>query len=550
MRQFFACLLVLGLVRASCAADKSEQGKSEQVKREEGRFNPGDTVRVMWDEELVTGTVVEQARVGWFKVKVSSYGMELTPVFAADRMQLVKWAGPAAAKEKPAKDRPSGAAPHGAARAGTEQTVMVSNADWSVVNNMFLGEPVAWLLKADPVPTPAGEPARGRGLTSRAVVLGSTGQSRGTESLSSGNRVGSLLFAPRSRLAFVVTSEAGARAIPEIRVQQIDLVKGEATEPVSLPIPMWPVDVDPAGKRILIASDSQIGVWEFDGRTAPMVRTWTPGLAPQAGLPPQPGERPRRRSRSRGAAALFARFIDADHVLTTASSQLVMWEASKSRAIYKIPLPMSAVTLSPGHKYFVASLDDGLYAFDALTGKAEGKLHGDAVRPSCLAFHPDGHRLAGLDQGRLIVWNLDTGEQEAEISPTSAFSSRNNLDWVSDNDVLVGGRDLVDVKRRTVLWRYRLADSPPPETKSYGQSGGSFWYLATRPDRDTQVLFPVVLPHEEARSRAASLNPSAAGGVSGASELTARGIENVPLKNPAGDDDSLTTPREKPRRKQ
>jgi hypothetical protein len=538
MRQFLTCLLVLGLARAACAADKDEQP----------HFNPGDTVRVMWDEELVTGTVVEQARVGWFKVKVRSYGMDLTPVFAADRMQLVKRGNPGAAKDKPAKDQASGAVQRGAMQ-GTEQTVTVSNADWSVVNNVFLGEIAAWSLKADPTPMPPGAPARGQALASRAVIFHSAGQSRGTEPLGSSSRVGSLLFAPRSRLAFVVTSEAGAKATPEIRVQQIDLAKGLAAEPVSLPVPMWPVDVDPTGQRILIASDSQIGVWEFDGRTAPTVRTWTPGLAPQAGQPPQPGERPRRRSRSRGAAALFARFIDADHVLTTASSQLVMWQASKSRAIYKIPLPLAAVTLSPGHKYFVASLDDGLYAFDALTGKTQGKLHGDAVRPSCLAFHPEGHRLAGLDQGRLIVWNLDTGEQEAEVSPTSAFSSRNNLDWVSDSDVLVGGRDLVDVKRRIVLWRYRLADSPPPETKSYGQLGGSFWYLATRRDRDTQVLFPVVLPHEEARSRAATLNSATAGGPPGASELAARGIENTPLKNPGNDDDSPTTPRHEPRRK-
>jgi hypothetical protein len=547
MRRFLPCLLILGLVRAACAADKSEQP----------HFNPGDTVRVMWDEELVTGTVVEQARVGWFKVKVNSYGMELTPVFAADRIQLVKRSSPAAAKDKLAKDQAAGAVPRGAAprstAQGTEPTVTAANADWSVVNIVFLGKPAAWSLKADPVPTPAGGLARGEaqghGLTSRAVILGSTGQSRGTEPLVAGSNVGSLLFAPTSRLAFVVTSEVGAKAIPEIRVQQVDLVKGEASEPVTLPVPMWPVDVDPTGERILIASDSQIGVWEFDGRTAPMVRTWTPGLAPQAGLPPQPGERPRRRSRSRGAAALFARFIDADHVLTTASSQLVMWEASKSRAIYKIPLPMSAVTLSPGHKYFVASLDDGLYAFDALTGKAQGTLHGDAVRPSCLAFHSDGHRLAGLDQGRLIVWNFDTGEQECEIHPIAAFSSRNNLDWVSENDVLVGGRDLVDVKRRIVWWHYRLADLPPPETKSYGQLGGSFWYLATTRDRGTQVLFPVVLPHEEARSRAATPNPPIAGGVYGASELTARGIENRPLKSPADDDDSPATPREEPRKR-
>jgi hypothetical protein len=541
MRPLFACLLVLGLVHASWADDKNEQGKSEQVKREEAPFNAGDTVHVMWDGQLLTGTVVEQARVGWFKVKLNSYGTELTPVFAADRLHLVK----RVQSDKPASDAASGAAPRGSAER-TEQTMKVSPTDWSVVNNVLMGGVAAWSLKADPVPTPAGKDA----LTSRAVILGSMDRSQGKEPPGSANRVGSLLFAPTSRLVFVVTSEAGPTAIPEIRVQPVDLVKGQATEPVSLLTPMWPIDVDPMGKRILVATESQIGVWEFHGRTPQLVRTWIPGLAGNAGMPPQPGRRTRRRSRSVGAATLFARFIDGDHVLTTASSQLVMWEVNTSRAIYKIPLPMAAVTLSPGHKYFVASLEDGLHAFEALTGKAEGKLHGDAVRASCLAFHPDGHRLAGLDQGRLIVWNFDTGEPECQISPTSAFASRNNLDWVSVNDILVGGRDLVDVKRRIVLWRYRLADLPPPETKSYGQLGGSFWYLATSRDRDTRVLSPVVLPHAEARKRAASLNPPIAGGPYGASELTARGIENMPLKRPANDDDSLATPQDEPRRKQ
>jgi WD40 repeat protein len=535
MRPLFACLLVLGLVHASWADDKSDQ-----VKREEAPFNAGDTVRVMWDRQLLTGTVVEQARVGWFKVKLNSYGTELTPVFAADRLQLVK----RVQSDKPSHDESSSAAQRGSTQ-GTEQTVKVSPTDWSVVNNVLMGGVAAWSLKADPAPIPVG----GETLTSRAVILRSTGQSQRKDPPGLGNKVGSLLFAPSSRLAFVVTSQAGPTAIPEIRVQQVELAKGQATDPVSLPVPMWPIDVDPTGKRILVATESQIAVWEFNGRTPQMVRTWIPGLAGNAGMPPQPGRRTPRRSRSFGATTLFARFIDADHVLTTASSQLVMWEVNNSRAIYKIPLPMAAVTLSPGHKYFVASLEDGLYAFEALTGKAEGKLHGDAVRVNCLAFHPDGHRLAGLDQGQFIVWNFDRGEQERKIDPTSAFLSRNNMDWVSENDILVGGRDLVDVKRGIVLWRYRVAEVPPPETKSYGQLGGSFWYLATS-DRDTRALFPVVLPHEEARKKAASLNPPIAGGPYGASELTAKGIENMPLKSPADEDDSLATPRDEPRRKQ
>jgi len=544
MRQFLTGLLVLGLICASLAADKSEQA----------RFNVGDTVRVMWDGQLLTGTVVEQPRSGWFKVKLNSYEMELSPVFASDRMQLIKRSSSAVSKEKAVSPGQANAESEAAQRTEetrTEETVKVSNSDWSVVNILSWGEVAGWSLKTDPAPTPPGGPA----LTSRPVILHSTVRSKGKEPLDSWNKDGSLLLAPASRLAFVVTSEAGPRAFPTVRVQRVDLVKGQATEPISLPVQMMPIDVDPTGKRILVATDSQVGVWEFNGRTLHMVRTWTPGLAAHAGLPSQPAEKTRRRRRSFGAAVLFARFIDADHVLTTASSQLVMWEVNRCRAIYKIPAPMAAVTLSPGHKYFVASLDEGLYAFDALTGKAEGKFQGDAVRASCLAFHPGGHRLAGLEHGRLIVWNFDTGEQEREIDPISTLSPLNSMDWVSDNDLLVGGRDLVDLKRRIVLWRYRLADLPPNGAKSYGQSGGSFWYVATSRDRDTRGLFPVVLPHEEARQRVTTLltryvAAPIAGGVYGESALTAQGIENMPLKSPADDGDSPTTPRKEPRRNQ
>jgi hypothetical protein len=496
MRRWPACLLVLGLVCASWAADKSEPA----------RFNVGDTVRVMWDGQLVTGIVVGQARSGWFKVKLESYEMQLTPVFRPDRLQLVKRSSPATAKDEVEKEKAGAtgnAKTESDAAQRTEETVKVSNGDWSVINNIFVGEVAAWSLKADPAPAPAGGPAP----TSRAVILHSTVPSKGKERPGLSNKDSSLLFAPTHGLAFVVTSEAGPRAVPNIRVQRVDLIKGQAMEPVSLPVQMRPMDVDPTGQRILVATDSHVGVWEFNGPSLKMVRTWTPGLAAHAGLPPQPGDGPPRRARSSRMPAIFARFIDADHVLTAASSQLVMWEASTCRAIYKIPLRTAAVTLSPGHKYFVASLDEGLYAFDALTGKALGKFQGEAMRPGCLAFHPAGHRLAGLDQGRLSVWNFDTGEQEREIDPPRGFSSPSTMDWVSANDILIGGRDLVDVKRRIVLWRYQLADLPSRDAKSYGELGESFWYIATSHDRDERSLFPVTLPHDAARSKAANLDP-------------------------------------------
>src|SRR5580658_8344389 len=192
MRPLFACLLVLGLVHASWADDKSDQ-----VKREEAPFNAGDTVRVMWDGQMLTGTVVEQARSGWFKVKLNSYEMELSPVFASDRMQLVKRSSSALSKEKAVSNGKANAESGAAQRTEetrTEETVKISNSDWSVVNNLFWRDVAGWSLKADPAPTPAGA----QPLASRPVILQSTVLSQGKEPLGSWNNDVWLLFAPAS----------------------------------------------------------------------------------------------------------------------------------------------------------------------------------------------------------------------------------------------------------------------------------------------------------------------------------------------------------------
>jgi hypothetical protein len=116
------------------------------------------------------------------------------------------------------------------------------------------------------------------------------------------------------------------------------------------------------------------------------------------------------------------------------------------------------------------------------------------------SFRPDGLRLAmHCHGGRLQVWDCEKGERMRDIF-LHGVRSADQMDWVSDDHILLGRSHLLDVTRRVILWRYE-------GMKGRGGVCGGYFWCALPGGKNGKGLSPFKLPHDEAAQAVAGLSP-------------------------------------------
>jgi hypothetical protein len=387
----------------------------------------------------------------------------------------------------------------GPAEDQSEDKSEVLPADWSDVKSLML-EPVGpWTLKADPAAP----------LTLEPKAIAFTGTKKVDRRHESELIKADAIFLNRKRSEALVFAsdrfqQAWSTDVPPV-VHRVDLAKGKTFAPIVIKGSGKILDVDPAGRRVAMTSQQsapsarsfpavrtpyQVQVWELDNKAAKLVSAWDPaGDDEQHVLSDQP---------------TFARFIDADHLLTVNFwSKLVLWEVSTRRALYTLHLNgHSAFTLSPNGKYLAAAVKEGIGILDPLTGQTLGLLKCDFLYQPLLSFQPDGKRLAASLQGHVRVWDFEKAELYRDVFfPESGLAA--SIDWVADGYVLVGGSKLVDLERRIVLWEYQVPFFGNQIERNCGELGGVLWYTAG--NFQAEGVIGVKLPHPDALAKAASL---------------------------------------------
>jgi WD40 repeat protein len=363
--------------------------------------------------------------------------------------------------------------------------------DWSQVAQVTLEAPEKFSLAPDAAPAPA------RSLTAKPVVLMSPASRKGgEEAFGFFEKVDGLLFNSATSEAIVATVDNNPGKVKLIRVQRVDLVKGKAAAPLEVPNYVKPVDLDLSGKRLLARSDffvsgnatPEVSVWELGEKSVELVKRWNPHDPDNV----------------HKQAPTFARFIDSDHVVTAEfPGRLAVWQVSGAKVVYSLELTNGGVPgLSATGRYLAAPVNNGLYVFEAQSGKVVGNLPGDPGTVTALSFSPDGRQLASLSHQRLVVWDLQSGDLYRDIYfPTPV--NGNKVDWVGNGFVLLGGEKLIDLERRIVLWQYQLDHGGG---QGYGEMGGYFWYVISDHHRQERGLFRAKLPHEEPVKIAATLD--------------------------------------------
>jgi hypothetical protein len=545
-----------------------------------GKIAVGDTVEIEWVGKKLPAEVTELLRTGWIKVKFMYDGIMLTPAFPPDQVrpltrpsakgtsgkskskgstkqELRTWADQSGKFKVEARfvelrdgqvtlERADGRTvtlalgrlseedqriakelgkQSGESENPFEPTDVakkpkpapgeraVTEADWSDVEQIVVDDPGAWALQV--------ESAIGldKKIIAKPILLAKGGGAGKANARPPGffENFDSLLFVPSRAETIAVTVDKPPGQSSTVNLHRCNLATGKASEPHTMPMALKPVDVDPSGEWLLARTDFHVGNTGIEGSCEVSVWKLT-GKVPQHQVTWDPNEKENFHKQ----APTLARFVDSDHVLTLCfPGRLVLWDATTARAIYKMELAAGGVpALSPELKYLAAPVNNGLYVFDALSGKTMGKLSSEIGPGTVLSFRPDGKQLGALSPQRLQVWDLETGELYRDIYFSWPLRA-SRMDWVSDGYVLVAGENLVDLERRVVLWQYQH-DGATPVHEGYGVLDGMFWFGLTNRNRGERGVFHAALPHDEAKKFAASLSPESLLAVKPGTTITLR----------------------------
>jgi len=248
--------------------------------------------------------------------------------------------------------------------------------------------------------------------------------------------------------AFIMRSGRDGGTVTK-RLEQVDLIAGKTLVTTSFEEKTEFFDIDPTGTLLAVQVNERPGI------KSKTLDLWdVSSLEPQKAMSLEPFA---TINSSRKDIA-GAHFVDKDHILVTNMGNLTMWNIAQKKAVYHIATKgnnQSAV--SENGKFLAAVTNDGMFVFNALTGKQIGKLAGDEGVFMKFAFSPDGHYLAAHAQGgRIQVWNCVKGERIRDMH-LAGIEKTLKLNWVDHQHLMVryvGPSFLINVDRRVIYWKY------------------------------------------------------------------------------------------------
>ena len=485
----------------------------------------GDHLEVKWGGLWLPATVKNKSPKGWILIqydrdkffewvepwRVRKPGTDIDVPWASSNHALFKPEPPPTnppsltppeehrAVERRAEDAPATTRPN-TAESNPQPSSVPAAFELPITKAVGVARPItlapaapAWSLAPD-VPNPAPKP------TNQSIEL--KGGSR--EFFESPQ-----LIVPRggggSPIALVSYIDAPPGKPAAVRCERVNLATGASNGVLLMPAASEPLELSPSGKVLLSRAYSRepgkrdrLDLWS-------VVPT---GAAPpkhQLSFKPYDGEDWPRRD------AVWASFVDDQHLLTLSSEGLLIhWDLTgpAPKADWQIALSRfgSAAAFSPTRKYLAASDDKDVVFLDPQTGNLLGRLEGAGMAGGDIAFRDDGKQLVTLSSGRTIrTWDLETGKLLRDVLIPKGGSGAPIAFADNDYILLGGGRDLLDLDRRIILWQYELPYHDPPAS---GQWASRFWqYIAPESKTAAPTLVSAALPHDEAKKIAATLKP-------------------------------------------
>jgi len=194
-------------------------------------------------------------------------------------------------------------------------------------------------------------------------------------------------------------------------------------------------------------------------------------------------------------------WLDEERMLTlNGEGMLVMWriDGKTPRASYQIDGARSGgLALSGGRAHFAISTPRGVEIFRASDGELLARMKDSRMSSAVLAFSPNGNQLAAVSGKWICVWDIKTGELKRDFDCMNLAGS-SSLTWLDNRYLLVDGKDVVDVERRLLVWRY--------EVESQLSLHDGDWLWSVMSIGNARGLMPNQLLNEKVTNASASLD--------------------------------------------
>lgn len=356
------------------------------------------------------------------------------------------------------------AAKAASAVAGGGKKVKARQGDWSGVNGVVdLGGGGSF----EPDPAAAGDEARPRSIT--------LGKSPGFFS-----ELLPATFGPPTN-SFVAFGTAGQGEMSDSNstIEICDLKSGRVLQKTPGPRDLVLTAASPNGKRVATISAGEtfkhgpVQIWNVEGKKLEYASGW---------------------EASQGDHVTFKWlcWIDDDHLMTLEDDVLTLWKVDGAEAVYLVSGDRLGIpAFSPGGKQFVIAASGRVSVHDVKSGDMlqniplDGQGHARSA-----AFSPSGKRLAVTAASDVVVYDAKTGEKVVQAYAPGGFFPNWGVAWVNEDQVLVGGMNLVDIGSQMAIWNYTHH-----ALQVVPGAGGRVWFTIVDKHQGQRAVLPLKLPH-------------------------------------------------------
>jgi hypothetical protein len=185
-------------------------------------------------------------------------------------------------------------------------------------------------------------------------------------------------------------------------------------------------------------------------------------------------------------------WLDENRLLTLDEKALTLWNVDGAKAIYQISgQRMSPPAFSPGGNQLSLVSGNQVNVHDVESGELLASLPVDDLgMNSITAISPSGKLVAATGTAEVIIGDLSSGEIVLRCYAPAAGAFAKGLAWVNEDQLIVGGTNLVDIPSMMPIWTYASQSM-----QTAPGAGRVVWYVFDDHATNQRALLPFQLPH-------------------------------------------------------